>query len=265
MTEQDDENNLVDEPTLSSSETINDEHSINKEMNRRLFVNLLTGSAVAISGLLSLKWILSSKNDEIPSLLRKNHDFNANLSKAYFKPDRLAPTFSENLIADPRANGDLGLKDDFAPNDWLLHLYGNNTHKIFTLNNLKKLPIIEMTTELKCIEGWSQIVKWKGVRLFDFLLKNQMLSNNPKYVSMETPDKEYYVGLDIESAIHPQTLLAFEMNNKPLTLEHGAPLRLVTPLKYGIKHIKRIGSITVTDNKPKDYWAEQGYDWYSGH
>jgi DMSO/TMAO reductase YedYZ molybdopterin-dependent catalytic subunit len=73
------------------------------------------------------------------------------------------------------------------------------------------------------------------------------------------------VGLDIHSAIHPQTLLCYEINGEPLSLAHGAPLRLVTPLKYGIKHLKRIGTISFADERPADYWAELGYDWDSGH
>jgi DMSO/TMAO reductase YedYZ molybdopterin-dependent catalytic subunit len=81
---------------------------------------------------------------------------------------------------------------------------------------------------------------------------------------MATPDEEYYVGLDMKSALHPQTLLAWEMNGKPLELSHGAPLRLVIPVKYGIKNIKRIGTIRFTDQRPGDYWAEEGYDWFAG-
>lgn len=84
-------------------------------------------------------------------------------------------------------------------------------------------------------------------------------------MSLETPDGGYYVGLDMESALHPQTLLCYEMNGQPLSLEHGAPLRLVIPVKYGIKNIKRIGTIRYTDTRPADYWAERGYDWYAGH
>jgi DMSO/TMAO reductase YedYZ molybdopterin-dependent catalytic subunit len=75
----------------------------------------------------------------------------------------------------------------------------------------------------------------------------------------------YYVGLDIESVLHPQTLLCYAMNHQPLTPEHGAPLRLVIPVKYGIKYIKWIGTIRFTDERPTDYWAERGYDWYAGH
>jgi len=83
-------------------------------------------------------------------------------------------------------------------------------------------------------------------------------------VGLETPDSGYYVGLDSDSALHPQTLLCYEMQGAPLTPAHGAPLRLVTPVKYGIKNIKRIGAIKFQDNRPADFWAEQGYDWYAG-
>jgi DMSO/TMAO reductase YedYZ molybdopterin-dependent catalytic subunit len=81
---------------------------------------------------------------------------------------------------------------------------------------------------------------------------------------MWTPGKDYYVGVDMPSALHPQSLLAYEMNGKPLEDRHGAPLRLVMPVKYGIKNIKRIGRIAYVNERPADYWAEQGYDYYSG-
>lgn len=149
---------------------------------------------------------------------------------------------------------------------------------LLTLADIRALPRVEMTTELKCIEGWSVIVNWAGARLSDFAVQYQpsTRSNLPpdvinrpsdlvRYVSMKTPDDGYYVGLDMASALHPQTLLCYEMNGQPLSLEHGAPLRLVTPVKYGIKSIKRIGRIEFMDKRPNDFWAERGYDWYSGH
>jgi DMSO/TMAO reductase YedYZ molybdopterin-dependent catalytic subunit len=81
---------------------------------------------------------------------------------------------------------------------------------------------------------------------------------------MVTPGEGYYVGLDMPSALHPQTLLAWEMNGEPLTGEHGAPLRLSIPVKYGIKNIKRIGAIGYREKEPADYWCERGYDFYAG-
>ena len=149
---------------------------------------------------------------------------------------------------------------------------------LLTLDDIKALPRVEMTTELKCIEGWSVVVNWTGARFSDFINRFQPATGNgftpdaanqPEnllpFVSLVTPDGGYYVGMDMPSILHPQTLLAYEMNGQPLTLEHGAPLRLVTPTKYGIKQIKRIGRIAFTGERPADYWAERGYDWYSGH
>jgi len=81
---------------------------------------------------------------------------------------------------------------------------------------------------------------------------------------METPDGKYQVGLDMESALHPQTILAYEMNEAPLQSIHGAPLRLIIPVKYGIKNLKCIGKIVFSNQRPPDYWAKRGYDYYSG-
>lgn len=86
-----------------------------------------------------------------------------------------------------------------------------------------------MTTQLKCIEGWSVIVNWAGVRFSDFAEKYKPAFS--EYVSLMTPDGAYYVGWDMPSILHPQTLLAYEMNGAQLTLPHGAPLRLVTTTK----------------------------------
>src|SRR5229473_1343041 len=123
---------------------------------------------------------------------------------------------------------------------------------LLTMADVRTLPHVEMVTEFKCIEGWSEIVHWGGARLRDFLAafpplnrshnqfdSREQASSIPKYVGFETPDGQYYVGIEREVALHPQTLLAYETNGQPLTPDHGAPLRLVTPLKYGIKQLKQ--------------------------
>ena len=79
-----------------------------------------------------------------------------------------------------------------------------------------------------------------------------------------TPDGEYNVGLEMPAMVHPQTLLALDLQREPLTEDHGAPVRLSTPLKYGIKQIKRIGTIQFLREQGGDYWGERGYDWYAG-
>lgn len=138
---------------------------------------------------------------------------------------------------------------------------------LLTMEELRRLPRVDLVTEFKCIEGWSQITQWSGVRLRDFIDAFPPAPVNgrmPRYVYMETPDGDYYCGYDMAAARHPQSTLVMEMSGQPLAPEHGAPLRLHMPIKYGYKQIKRIGLIAYTDVKPDDFWEKLGYDWYAG-
>lgn len=138
---------------------------------------------------------------------------------------------------------------------------------LLTMEDVLTLPRHELVTQFKCIEGWSQIVHWAGIRMVDFLEAYPPALINgkePKYVYMETPDGDYYTGYDLHICRHPQTLLVTEMMGEPLSQYHGAPLRLHMPTKYGYKQIKRIGLISYTNNRPDDYWTKLGYDWYAG-
>ncbi len=144
----------------------------------------------------------------------------------------------------------------------------NTPGLLLTMEDVLKLPKQELVTQFKCIEGWSEIVHWGGVRLRDFIAAYPPARNDkgelPKYVYMETPNGDYYTGYELSECMHPQSLLATEMAGKPLAQMHGAPLRLHMPIKYGYKQIKRIGLIAYTDTKPDDYWTKLGYDWYAG-
>ena len=249
-----------------------------RRRSRRAFIGL---GLAGLAGLGGWGWLVSQPNDEgIARPLRKVLDANARLSGAYFKTTRLAPEFARSRARTPRVNGKYGLAEALDPATWRLRVqpYGTGQIQEFTLADIQALPKVEMVTELKCIEGWSTVVYWGGARLSDFLARYPLATRGGRpadplhppadlapYVGMRTPDEKYYVGLDTPSALHPQTLLCYEMNGQPLTALHGAPLRLVTPLKYGIKHLKRIGTIAFADTRPKDYWAELGYDWDSGH
>ncbi len=139
---------------------------------------------------------------------------------------------------------------------------------LLTMNDITKLPHQEMVTQFKCIEGWSEIVHWGGVRLADFIAAYPPAKNAqgelPRYVYMETPNGDYYCGYNLSECMHPQSLLVTEMAGRTLTQYHGAPLRLHMPIKYGYKQIKCIGLIAYTDEKPDDYWTKLGYDWYAG-
>ncbi len=138
---------------------------------------------------------------------------------------------------------------------------------LLEMSDLLRLPRHELVTQFKCIEGWSQIVHWAGIRMSDFVAAYPPALINgkePSYIYMETPDGDYFTGYDLRALLHPQTLLVTEMMGAPLTQFHGAPLRLHMPTKYGYKQIKRIGLIAYTNDKPDDYWTKLGYDWDAG-
>ena len=121
-----------------------------------------------------------------------------------------------------------------------------------------------MTVEHKCVEGWAHIVTWGGVVFRDFLEAFYPEQADASYVGLSTPDGDFNVGLDMDSMMHPQTMLSLDLQREPLSGEHGAPVRLSTPLKYGTKQIKRIGTIQFSDTQPEnDYWTVRGYDWYA--
>jgi len=253
--------NILDEPR-ELSESLDDK-TANREMFRRSRRGFLVGGAAALIGIFGWRWM---PDETKYKLLRGTLEFNGWISQNLYSPKRLAPEFPPERITPERVNGMEGLGDGFDTSSWRLTVAGLSASEItLTLDDIEALPRIEMITEFKCIEGWSLIQKWTGVRFSDFVAKYGDPSRLTKYVSLITPDEAYFVGWDIQSIMHPQTLLAYELNGQPLTLEHGAPLRIASPLKYGIKQIKRIGRIEFTDDRPKDYWGEQGYDWYSGH
>lgn len=242
-----------------------DESAVDREMARLTRRSLLIGGAAALAGAGAWEWLRTRRLDEgVPWPLRLGLRADEQLSRDYFRESRLTRTFPPSAIDEPRQNGDIGLDDDVDPNRKLT-VEGAAQPLALTMDEIKTLPKVEMITELKCIEGWSRVIKWGGVRFRDFAAKYAPARTDPNsYVSLQTPDNKYYVGLDLASALHPQTLLCYEMNGEPLPDEHGAPLRLVIPVKYGIKNLKRIGTIAFSNTRPPDFWAERGYDWYAG-
>ncbi|MSV36405.1 MAG: molybdopterin-binding oxidoreductase [Bryobacterales bacterium] len=235
--------------------------SIMRRKTRRSF---LFGGAVAAVGFGGARWLYTRREDAgIRWPLRRWLEINEHLARDFFHDGRLAPTFPLSMAKMPRENGGVGLQPNFDAASWNLRVEGGRSDSPVTLDQVRSLPRIEIVTELKCVEGWSEVVHFTGARFSDFAAKYGP-EDPVEYVGMETPDGEYYVGLDADSAMHPQTLLCYEMGGKPLTAEHGAPLRLAIPVKYGLQNIKRIGKIRFAESRPADYWAERGYDWYVG-
>ena len=215
------------------------------------------------------KWINSSpKLNNALAPLRKTLEFNERLTSKLLSDSHLAPSFPVSEAQKKvRVNGAVGLMDAIEK-DYKVKIESGDMKFEVTLDELKALPKQEIVFEFKCIEGWSQIQHWGGVRFVDVMNQYKIgqrdAENLYKYVGMETPDDKYYVGVDMPSMVHPQTILAYEMNRKPLLKKHGSPLRLIIPVKYGYKSLKKIGVIKFSDTRPKDYWALFGYDYFAG-
>ncbi|MDB5242909.1 MAG: oxidoreductase molybdopterin binding protein, partial [Spirosoma sp.] len=224
------------------------------------------------------EWITHSpKLLGVKKPLRRVLDANEQIAHTYFSNTNLVKTFPvESAVQKARVNGYDGLHSPI-PENWQLQVDRvGNEPLLLTMDAIRALPKHELVYDFKCVEGWSQIQHWGGARLSDLLTTYKLGTKNGqapsldktddlfKFVGMETPDKGYYVGIDIESAMHPQTLLAYELNGQPINNQHGAPVRLIIPVKYGVKNIKRIGRIFFSDTRPRDFWAERGYDYYVG-
>ena len=143
----------------------------------------------------------------------------------------------------------------------------------YTLAELRAMPLLSQITRHDCVEGWSVIGKWTGVQLARIVAAAQPQSR-ARYVIFRCFDKdesgiEYYESLDLHEAAHPQTLLALDLNDKPVDPDHGAPVRLRIPTQLGYKSAKWVRQIELAAAFPTatsmgGYWEDQGYEWYGG-
>lgn len=241
-------------------------------VSKKTFISFSFFFLLVAAGVFGWIWLKNQPLDQgllggVQEPVRKVLDKNGELSGKLFNKNKLAKTYQKKeAVKNVRVNGDLGMDADFDPATWKLQVVRSAGDTLFiTLDELKKLPKTEIVFDFKCIEGWSQITHWGGVKFKDFI-KKYGLSKESKmnYVGLITPDEAYYVGIDMPSAMHEQTLLCYEMNGKELPADQGYPLRLIITVKYGIKSLKRIGSIYFENSRPKDYWFERGYDYHSG-
>jgi len=132
-----------------------------------------------------------------------------------------------------------------------------------SLDDLQHMPRVTYTVKHHCVEGWSAIATWHGTPVSAIVARCQPL-RAAKYIVLRSFDSDYSNGWDLASAMHPQTILAYGMNDNPLPAAHGAPLRLYSPTKLGYKMTKYLLSMTFTSERPGGYWEDQGYPWFAG-
>jgi len=207
-------------------------------------------------------------------LLNKALRFDDDVSTALYSQHHLVPTYTKSQITPIKNNYNGATPDPAYIPGWRLTIDGLSSGLAVSLDIdalLASHQIHDQITRLVCVEGWSAIAWWSGLR-FDDLLHAYPPVSQAKWAYIESsvnldangnPDP-YFVSIDLLTAQHPQTLLATHLNGEPLTVEHGAPLRLLVPVKLGLKNIKAITRITYTKDEPPDYWAKRGYSRYDG-
>lgn len=241
-----------------------------KTLQRRLLKSTLTGIlffCLLIGGYYFISHDDSA--DETSAAARFFFGVNEKVGSTFQSTSTLSPNKKKPLPGTkPRINGDEGLQSPLELDNYKIEVTSGVQNFSLSPSEIQQLPPVEVSTDFKCIEGWSTVIHYKGLLFSDFMDRYHVGRKSDgslyKYVALETPDGGYFVSLDMKSMLHPQTVLAYEMNGVKLSLQNGAPLRLIIPIKYGIKSLKRIGRIYFADERPQDFWTEQGYDWYSG-
>ncbi|HEV8303763.1 MAG TPA: molybdopterin-dependent oxidoreductase [Gemmatimonadales bacterium] len=150
------------------------------------------------------------------------------------------------------------------PSAWRLRVDGLVRRPLdLSLDDLMRMPRTTYTVKHHCVEGWTAIATWHGVRVSAVAERCEPLPA-ARYLKFVSFDADYSNGWDLASAMHPQTILAYGMNDNPLPPAHGAPLRLYSPTKLGYKMTKYLVSMTFTEKRPGGYWEDQGYPWFAG-
>jgi DMSO/TMAO reductase YedYZ molybdopterin-dependent catalytic subunit len=243
----------------------NDHQINNRQMEGKKFRQIGRRELLKLTPVLALGAFAIPSLQE--SLLKKGLGFSDWASARLFRSSHLAPTFGNSDLT-PFAKFPINGYDVADPGvifeNWTLTVSGAvQKPGEYTLAQVQALPRFRQNTRHICVEGWDVIGRFGGARLSDFL---QLAGADPAahFVSVNCAD-DYYESLDMATALHPQTLLCYEMYEQPLTREHGAPLRLNIPTKVGYKQAKYLTDLKVLHTLDKvGYWEDQGYSWFYG-
>ena len=199
------------------------------------------------------------------------------LAPEYARAD-ISSYFKPNGSVDPDDADYLAARDkNFS--DWTLEIGGLvESPRKLSLADLRALPSRTQITRHDCVEGWSCIAQWKGAPL-KAVLDAAGVKPQARYIAFFCADQleqtldnsgTYYDTIDLVDAAHPQTILAYEMNDAPLPVDHGAPLRLRVERQLGYKmakYVMRIEAIESFDKLGRGrgrFWEDRGYEWYAG-
>ncbi|MHC8362640.1 molybdopterin-dependent oxidoreductase [Pseudomonas sp. LS2P72] len=233
-----------------------------EDRSRRSF--LMRG--LTLGGVAMLSGCNLTDNKSVETALSSMSRFNDRVQGWLFNPNTLAPTYPESMITRPFPfNAFYGI--DEAPmveeQSYRLEVTGMVADKrSWRLEELRAMAQTEQITRHICVEGWSAIGRWGGVRFSDFL-RRIGADTDAKFVGFKCAD-DYYTSIDMATALHSQTLLALTYDGAVLPREYGFPMKLRMPTKLGYKNPKHIQAIFVTNTYPGGYWEDQGYNWFGG-
>ncbi|HEV2719855.1 MAG TPA: molybdopterin-dependent oxidoreductase, partial [Thermoanaerobaculia bacterium] len=204
---------VVDEEAIAAARAAavaENDRAVDAELRRATRRGFLTMGAAAAAGVGAWAFLRSRPLvSGLPKPFQSALGVTDRVAMSYFKPTRLNAEYPPSRITRARVNGGLGLSVNNDPAAWRLTLQGvRGGARVVTIDEIKSFPRRTMITEFRCIEGWSTINQWAGTRLSDIVAAFPP-EQESRYVAMETPDRGYYVGLDMESVLHPQTLLAY--------------------------------------------------------
>jgi len=241
---------------LSQSDVVN--------LKRRLFLK----RGLSLSALTLLSGCDITNTGPVDGFLRMISRMNDGVQAALFRPNKLARTFPESMVAPEfRFNAQYGADSVpiINPATWRLELAGAIANRQpWTLEQLRALPQTSYVARHVCVEGWSMIGQWGGVPLRAFLEKVGA-DLSAKYVMFRCDDPiNYSSGWDMASALHPQTILCLTYAGRPIEPKFGAPMRLKSTVKLGFKQPKYITSIELTNDFRGGYWEDLGYNWFAG-
>jgi DMSO/TMAO reductase YedYZ molybdopterin-dependent catalytic subunit len=256
-------------PTRTSRAVVGDGDAIAREIVDRLDPSarrLFLKRGLSLGGLSLLSGCALDDNATVNKVLTQISFFNDRVQGAIFNPNALAPTYPESMITRPFPfNAYYGV-------DEVRHVDGDSfkleitgmvaDKKSWTLADLNALPQTEQITRHICVEGWSAIGRWGGIRFSDFLDRIGA-DKTAKYIGFQCAD-DYYTSIDMPTALHPQTLLTLTYDGKTLPAEYGFPMKLRMPTKLGYKNPKHIQALFVSNKYPGGYWEDQGYNWFGG-
>jgi DMSO/TMAO reductase YedYZ molybdopterin-dependent catalytic subunit len=201
-----------------------------------------------------VKWA-ERRNESVERLLLRH----TSMDRASAAAQLAGRAFPNYFVSDT-----VPMWDASARGPWALEVTGLVERPLrLSLDDLLRMPRTTQRVNHYCVEGWTAVAEWTGTRVSE-LARAARVKPEARYVDFASFDDGYHESWDIESAMHPQTLIAYGMDGRMLGPEHGAPVRVHSPVKLGYKNTKYLVRVAFMAERNGGYWSDQGYEWYGG-